>query len=112
MSFRWENRLRRKVWPITGSRWRCLCWAFVGSDLVSEQLCLENEKFCGVNLSVLDAARENWVLGENHEGGYPEHVFLAMNDGGICLESDAPFFESRNKLCGLFWEKIDASLIK
>ena len=91
--------------PIRDQDGHGFCWAFVGADLVSEQLCLENKKFCKVRLSVLDAARENWVLGEDSEGGLPEHVFFAMNNGGVCLESDAPFYESKNILCNLFLGK-------
>jgi hypothetical protein len=76
-----------------------LCWAFAGSALVEEQLCLENAELCGQQVSVIDGHRCYW----NEEQGLATkktgasltslYTMCALRYG-VCTEDDSPFIET------------------
>jgi hypothetical protein len=84
-----------------------LCWAFAGSALIEEQLCLENPDYCGEQVSVIDGHRCYWDeshgLGTKTTGAMGTKLFIdCVLNGGVCAEGDAPFlktdaFDSQHK---------------
>lgn len=76
-----------------------LCWAFAGSALIEEQLCLENKENCGQQVSVIDGHRCYWDsehgLGTKTTGGMGTKLYTeCVMQGGVCAEEDAPFLKT------------------
>ncbi|MBF0359392.1 MAG: hypothetical protein HQK49_00170 [Oligoflexia bacterium] len=68
------------------------CWAFAGTALMEEYLCLKMPEYCGKELSVVDFSRGH-SSGIVTDGGSESSVFSfhREKENGICLEKDAPY---------------------
>ena len=74
------------------------CLAYVGVDLVSERLCIEDKNFVR-RICLFWMEQEKLKCWGAFEGGFPEDVFSAMIWGFALRRMQ--FHESRNWLCGL-----------
>lgn len=78
-----------------------LCWAFAGSALIEEQMCIENPDNCDKQVSVIDGHRCYWDkkhgLATRSTGAFATGLYTKCAlDNGVCSEEDAPFVTSRH----------------
>jgi hypothetical protein len=83
-----------------------LCWAFTGSSLLEEQLCLQDPSQCGKALSPIDVSSCPFRYGMEHEESTITDGLLCGLQKGICEESLAPYKDIRFTN-SLFWGALD-----
>jgi hypothetical protein len=77
-----------------------LCWAFAGSALIEEQMCLEDPENCDKQVSVIDGHRCYWDskhgLATKSTGAFATGLYTKCAlDNGVCSEEDSPFVTNR-----------------
>ncbi|WP_408096483.1 C1 family peptidase [Peredibacter sp. HCB2-198] len=87
--------------PVQDQDGHGLCWAFASSALLSEDACLRDKNYCGVNISPLDVSSCQKSLLAKNEGRSISQGLQCAQSNGACFEKDFSFITQGSILCSL-----------